>query len=204
MITIKPGQGVRGEGLEELWCAESGSINYTNTSGKKISTGVIHEVSPLLIKRLLVNFSSDPKSDSQLYLHRHARIKDIREFSPAYWDRSTPDTLAGDFTFLVEIPARLGVRVPLQENYIGSLWMELTEFILSVNVQKVGLVNWGSENHFFKFSNIKKAVVESPHIFRGFEADAITWSDINNFGVNSALKEYWESLKDLPRKWKKR
>jgi len=203
MITLKSGQGVSGEGLEELRCADSGRITYTNTSGKQLLTREVFGVSPLLIKRLLVNFSSNIKGDTRLFLHRQARIKDIREFSPEYWDRDNPSILVGDFTFLVEIPASLGVRVPLQENYIGFLWMELTEFILSVNTQRITLVSGKSERDYFLLSDVKKAVVEFPHIFRGFESDAtnwsaVSWSVVHNLEEGFALRDYWESLKDLP------
>jgi len=200
MITLKPGQGVSGEGLEEFGCDDSGDVTYINTSGKQILTREVFGVSPLLIKRLLVNFSSNIKGDTRLFLHRQARIKDIREFSPEYWDRSIPDTLVGDFTFLVETPAFMNVRFWSERLHSYSLWTEPREFILSVKVQRITLADRESENHYFQFFNIEKAVVEFPHIFRGFESDAVDWTDVNNLGVNSTLKEYWESLKDLPSK----
>jgi len=200
MITLNPGQRVKGEGSEELGFDDSGDVQYINTRGIQVLGFKRGRVSPLLIKRLLVNFSSNIKRDIWLFLHSQARIKDIREFSPEYWDRNTSNTLVGDFTFLVKVLTQMNVGIRSERRYSYSLWMELTEFILSVNVQRITLVDRNPEEAYFLLSDVKKTVIEFPHIFRGFESEAVNWSNVNNFGVNSALKEYWESLKDLPSK----
>jgi len=198
MITLKPGQRVKGEGSEELGFDDSGNIDFIDIRGLRAFGSQIWGVSPLLIKRLLVNFSSNIKRDTRLYLHRQARIKDIREFSSEYWGRTKHDILVGDFTFLVKVLAQMNVWIRSERPHSYVLWMEPREFILSVNTQRITLVDRNPEEDYFLFSDVKKTEIESPHTFRGFESDAVDWSDVNNFGVNSALKEYWKSLKDLP------